>query len=849
MSMPALPLFLRLLRHRRNAVAVFVGLYGLGLGVFLVVDGLWRRVETDLGGRSRELLESDLQIESRRPLSSAESLTIRSALPTGTREATSSGFLSMVAGPGGQSRLVQIKAVDSAYPLFGSFQFDPARSPGFTLRDWRRGEVLAPPALLAALGLQVGDSLAIGGHRFLLRAAYTERPGGGFDLWELGGRLYMHYADMAITGLDQYGSRIFRYRFFAFPDGVDANALRRQLEKSLDDPEIDIRSVGDRDSDLGRLLDNVGGFLKILAMGAYLLAAIGATFFFSRHLEAERPRAALLRTLGCTPTQVRRTFWLQCLALALLSSLFGLLLALAVLQALLPWVKAVYGLSLSGGLPLPTWVLGFVLPGVTAILFGAAELWRLGSTSPALLLRPGSPQALPWRWRLLLSLLQAVGVLFFARWISHSWLLGSASLGVLVAAWALMMGLGYGLVQALWRGRSRLGYADRVLLGAMHLRPGRSLTAFFALGFTAFAIALLPLLRHSLAEELRAPRGQALPSLFLFDIQEEENQGLQALLAQLGNPLETLSPMVRARLQAINGRGFRRDDADVATLEDKARSRLRNRGFNLSYRDRLLPSENVTSGTFWTSRAPESLDSLPQISVEREFAAKLNLALGDTLLFDVQGVEISGRITSLRRVRWNSFRPNFFVLFQPGALEAAPKTFLGTVVSPTQAAAGIRDRVTRAYPHVSVMEVGEALRRLDQLMAQLQRMVALLSWGYLLIGLCILATVIEGTLRDSRRSLLLLRSLGATEPTLRLALLRHYLAFALAATLGGLALAVGTSFAIHTWLWDIAFSPPLEFFPAGLLSGLAVGLIAAAWAMLRGRGGSLRDLLASTRGD
>ncbi len=844
-----LPLFLRLLRHRRNAVLVFVGLYSLGLGIFLIVDGLWRRVETDLGGRSRDLLESDLQIQSRRPLTAAESLTLQTALPAGTREAYSSGFLSMVAGTNGNSRLVQIKAVDSAYPLFGAFQFEPKSSPGFTLQDWRRGEVLAPPALLASLGLKIGDSIAIGGHRFLLRAAFTQRPGGGFDLWEMGGRLYMRFADMAATGLDQYGSRIFRYRFYAFPEGIDANALRRQLEKSLDDPEIDIRSVGDRDSDLGRLLDNVGGFLKILAMGAYLLASIGATFFFSRHLESERPRAALLRTLGYSPAAVRRTFLLQCLALALLSSLCGLLLALAALQAFLPWVKAVYGLSLNAGLPLPTWVLGLVLPACTALLFGAAEFWRLGSTSPALLLRPGAAQPLPWAWRLVLSMLQATGVLFFARWISHSWLLGSASLGILIVSWALMYGLGYGLVKTLWQMRSRLGYADRVLLGAMHLRPGRSLTAFFALGFTAFSIALLPLLRHSLAEELRAPQGQVLPSLFLFDIQEEESQGLQALLDKLGKPLETLSPMVRARLQAVNGQGFRRDDAEAGTLEEKARARMRNRGFNLSYREVLLPSERVTSGTFWTTRAPESLDSLPQISMEQGFAAKLNLSLGDTLLFDVQGVEVSGIITSFRRVRWNSFRPNFFILFQPGALEPAPKTFLGTVVSSGPLATGIRDSVVKAYPHVSVMEVAEALGRLDHLMGQLQRMVAMLSWGYLLIGLCILATVIEGALRDSRRSLLLLRTLGATEGILRMALLRHYVAFALAATLGGLALAIGTAYAVHTLLWDIAFAPPWEFFPLGLLSGLGVGLIASAWAMIRGRGTSLRDLLAGTRGE
>jgi putative ABC transport system permease protein len=848
---------LRLLRHRRSSAAAFVLLYSLGLGVFLWVDGLWRRVETGLETRARELLEADVQIDSRRPLTAAESLHIASAMPLGTRRSEAWGFVSMLATPQGESRLVQIKAIDKQYPIYGNFTFDtgsyPLGSKPFTLADWGPGEVLAPPGLLASLGLKVGDSVRLGSCTMGIRAIYTDRPGGGFDLFEMNGRIYMHLNEVASTGLDQKGSRIFRYQFFGLPDEADpsdASAIKKRLESPLEDPEIHVRSAADKDSDLGRILGNVGGFIKVLALGAYFLAAVGGGFFFARHLEAERRQAALLRTLGLRPLGVRIVYAAQCLGLSLLASGAGLALATGLAALAAPWVKASYGVDLPVGLPLITMLLGLVVPACTALLFAARGLWQMGSTPPAALLRAADPPGLPWLMTVSLWLAQAGWVLLFARLISRSWLLAAYALGALVVAYALLACMAWLTSEVLWRLRSHLGYADRVILGSIRLRASRALTAFFALGFTAFAIALLPLLRASLSQELASPKGHRLPSLFLFDVQEEQESGVRTLLQEQEAPLQSLAAMVRARLLAVNGETFKRNDDPGMTLEQKAKNRMRNRGFNLSWRDTLSKSETLVEGKFWEQGgSPETDSTLPQISVERDFARKLDLQMGDTLLFDVQGVELAGRITSLRRVRWNSFQPNFFVLFQPGVLDDAPKTFIGTVATVPQRTANLRNLLVKAYPNVSVMEVSEAIARLDSLMGQLQRMVGLLSWGYLVIGLCMLLTVLEGSVRDGRRSLLLLRALGAPEKTLGLAFARHYVAFAVLAALGGLGLAVGAAWLVHAFMWDIAYAPPWGLLPWGLLAGVAVGLLAGTWAALRARGGSLRTLLASSRGD
>jgi putative ABC transport system permease protein len=531
----------------------------------------------------------------------------------------------------------------------------------------------------------------------------------------------------------------------------------------------------------------------------------------------------------------------------LVAALLGSGLAASLSYLLTGWISERYHIALAPGLPLGTLALGLVLPVCTAVLFVLPQLALLARTSPASLLLPAEPKPLPRLMRVGFFALQMAWIVCMARLLSHSWVLAGWAWVAWFAAWVAIGSISIFLSAALWRLRTLWGYADRVLLGSLRQRPTRALTAFFALGFTTFALALLPILRQSLAKELASPTGQSLPSLFLFDVQEEQEADIRLRLASLSAPLQSLSPMVRARLMKVNGKSFKRDSSQIKTLEDRKQQQMRNRGFNLSYRDSLSSSETLLEGTWW--RGPASDTGLAEISIEKRFAGNLNLQLRDTLTFDVQGIEVSGRITSFRRVKWNSFQPNFFVMFQPGVLEDAPKTFIGTVIAPGPQSARIRDTLVKAHPNISVMEVGDAIQRLDDLMGQLQSMVGLLSWGYLLIGLGILAMVVESSARDSQRSLLLLRAIGATPPTLIWAGARHYAVFTLAATVAGLLMALGVSAAILRFVWDLPFTPPLQTVLYALLAGMGLAAASATVAAWRLGRGELRSLLSSTRGE
>jgi predicted lysophospholipase L1 biosynthesis ABC-type transport system permease subunit len=976
-----MPLFLRLLKHKRGAWISFVSIYSLGLSVFLVVNGLAKNFQAEIKSKSKELLEADLRVHARRPFTESEERILQRLIPAKAARAETWGFLSMLrvgpekptaavdssgkpaagggepagvghrdssevgrrtsgAGRGdsgnvpatgnemvtpgaaasqaspGASRLVQVKAISPGYPLVGGFTFAGAPD-GWSgrLEEFRSGEMLAPRELLAGLKLKVGDTVSLGGKSFVIKDEYKTRPGGNFDFWEMGSRVYIPLGDMPATGLERKGSRIFRYRFFMLPADIDVEALRDSLEEVISDPEVDVAVYTESGSDLGRSFNMVTAFLKMLSLSAFLLSAVGAAFFFRHHLVGERKTVAVLTTLGAPRRRIVGIYVAQNLFLSSLAALVGMALARVWSVGLPILIRRLYAIDIPAALPLSTFFIGLGLAVCTSLLFGVTGFAGLGRIPPATLIKPLETAPLGWPARAGLFLLQ--GAFFFALAFadSRSWLLSALSVGAMGGAFLLLAVMGWAAFKVFWMLRSHLGYSLRIVLGSIRLGREKSLLAFAALGFVAFTSCLVPQLQDLILNEIRVPQGRVIPQLFLFDIQEEQLEDLQALIGARGEALAQTSPMVRARLEKVNGAVFKRDEDErgedkgdedkgnedrgggrkgggegrgeykkdgasvdsaaqsrrplfaplarlraaaaamtgsrrghkrAATLEQRNRQQFRNRGFNLSYRDTLSDAETLVAGTFW--KGPVAEGALPEISMEKEFAKRLRLKLGDTLAFDVQGVEVQGRITSLRKVRWASFQPNFFVLFQPGALDEAPKTFLGTVKQiPPEAAEDIQNRVSEAFPNVTLMNLKDVIGRMVETLGKLTWLVRFLSGFALLIGLAILWLVVDALVAENQRTIQLLRALG--EPRSRLArmFLAHYAGFCLTAGLTGYFLSLAAAYLINLAVWQVPWipSPWIFFVCAG--ASLAVGAACSLYAAYRGAGRPLRELLSLSR--
>ena len=877
-----MPLFLRLLRHRRGAWISFVAIYALGLSVFLVVNGLARNFQADIRAKSKEMLEGDLRLQARRPFTAAEESTLARLIPAHTRQAEVWGFLSMlrigsrgnlpVTQASGASRLVQVKAVSRSYPLIGSFAFAAAARGDWSGRiaDLRSGDMLVPPDLLSQMKLKVGDSVALGNKVFRIKDVYTDRPGGTFEFWEMGSRVYILLGDMPATGLESKGSRIFRYRFYALSPAADVDGLRDSLEAALADPEIDVSAYTDAGSDLGRSFHMVIAFLKMLSLSAFLLAAVGAAFFFRHHLVGERKTVAILATLGATRRRIVGLYVAQNLLLSSLAAALGLALARLWAIGLPVLIYRLYAVEIPSALPASTLWLGWALAVCTSLLFCLTGFSGLGRVPPATLIKPLEGAPLRWWPRALLFLAQ--GAFFFALAMadSRSWVLSGLSVGTMGAAFLLLAAFGWGTFKVLWGLRSRMSYPLRIALGSIRWGREKSLLAFAALGFVAFTSCLIPQLQDLILNEIRVPKGRILPQLFLFDIQEEQLQGVEALLKAKGRALDRPAPMVRARLEAVNGKIFKREEGDSAaakgwrrwlpwsraeaggahkrggTVEARNREQFRTRGFNLSYRDTLSDAERLSAGSWW--RGPAAEGALPQISLEKDFAKRVGLALGDTLRFDVQGVEVEGKVTNLRQVRWASFQPNFFVLFQPGALEMAPKTWLGTLGRLRAGEAeALQDAVSGAFPNVTILNLQDVIGRTVEILGKLAWLVRFLSGFALLIGLAILWLIVDALVAESRKTVLLLRTLG--EPRARLARqsLAQYAGFCLAAGGTGWILSLAAAWVIDLLVWQVPWIPDWRIPGICLGASGLIGALCSIYAAFRGGRAQLRGLLALSR--
>ncbi len=832
---------LRLLRRRHGALLAFIAIYSFGFSAFLLVNDLIRETRKDMATKSRELLEGDIRFLSRRALTSPESAVLDSAFPVGTPKAEVWGFLSMVRS-NHSAKLVQVRAVSKNYPLYGNFRFDPSSS-AFDLQHWQSGEAILPPELCAALSLKPGDTVWLGEKGFRVAAIYTDRPGGHFQFWELGGRIYIPLEDMPETQLEQKGSRIFRYQFFGLTPSEDAQVLARKLENRFSDPEIELTAHSDSDSELGRTLSMVGGFLQLAALCIFWLAAAGGAFFFRHHLAGERRVFAILKSLGASPRQIFLWTFTQNTLLSFIAALLSLGLALLEKVALRP-LETSMGLVSEVSWPWETALISMILLPITALLFSLGDLLVASRIPARSLFRPSESGALP-RW--IKGFLLGLQGLFFsglAFAFSRSLILSGSAVLAAGLGLLLLLSLGGGGLTLLWSQRHRFHYGSRIMLGTLYFGRDKALAAFLTLGFVLFATALIPSLRAALILELRAPTGNAVPRLFLFDVQEDQVDSVSHWMKMRGKQVREFSPMIRARLDEVNGKPYHRDSGKKSTLEESRNRQFRNRGYNLSYRKQLSVSEKISSGKFWSGPALEN-GPLPEISVEKAFAKRLKFSLGDTLTFDVQGVDVSGLITSFREVHWTSFQPNFFVLFQPGALEMAPKNFLGTVgeCAPEEVDS-LQTGLARAFPSVTVIHLGEAVDRILVLLGTLQKLVTILAFFALWVGIAMLILVAEAFARDLERSALLLQILGESPNRMLWRLSGLFVGFTLTAGICGVALSQMAAFAVCRFLWNIPWTPDMATILLAFLLASLTGLGCAGYAVFRIRSHSPRELLA-----
>ncbi len=804
---------------RAGELRLLVVAVTLAVAALTAVGFFADRINTGLARDARQILGGDAIVSTDQP-APADFLAKAAAL--GLTTATSANFPSMGRAPddkGGATRLVSAKAVTDSYPLRGKLRVrgggdakpvDVAQAPA-------PGTAWVDASVLDSLGLAVGDPLLLGDASLRIDRVIVIEPDRGAGFASLAPRVMFNVADLPATGLVQPASRI-QYRLAVASDAANGASVTEFVDwaeaeiKAKNLRGIRIESLATGRPEMRQTLDRAEKFLNLVALLAALLAAvavgIAARDFAGRHLDD----CAMLRVLGLPQRTIALQYLVEFALVGLLASGAGLALGFAV-HYVFVWLLA--GL-VEAVLPPPGLWPAFFGAGVGFTLlfaFGLPPVLQLAQVPPLRVIRRDVGAMKPASLAVL-----GAGALGFAALllaVSSDLKLGLIAVGGFAGAVCVFALLSWLALVVLRRSVPDARAPRWLILATRQLaaRPAFAVLQVSALAVGLLALVLLALLRTDLISSWRQATPKDAPNRFVINVQPPQADAFQARLRASGVSRYDWFPMIRGRLVAVDGKNVVPDD-----YADPRARRLVDREFNLSH-SATLPAHNTIAAGRWTA------DEQGGLSVEEGLAETLGLKLGDTLRFDLGGMPIEGRITSLRKVDWSSMRVNFFVLFPTAKVVDAPVSYIAAYRAPE--VAGFDNAISRDFPNITSIDVSASIAQVQRVLDQVVRAVEFLFAFTLAAGLVVLFAAVSATRESRAREFAVMRALGASGKLLAQVQRVELLGVgALAGLLASLA-AIAVSWALARWVFEFSWNPspivPLLGTAAGAVLALAAG--------------------------
>ncbi len=722
---------------------------------------------------------------------------------------------------GGATRLVSLKAVEGGYPLRGNLTVSlRAGEAARATRDIpARGEVWVDPALLDALGLQLGDALLLGESSFRITRLIGIEPDRGAGFINFAPRALIHQADVAATQLVQPASRL-TYRYAVAGEDRAVNAFVKAADVLIEREHlrgVRVEALQGGRPEMSQTLDRAEKFLNLVALLAALLSAVAvglaARAFANQHLDD----CAMLRVLGLSQATIARSHALEFLLVGLAGGLLGVALGWAVHHV---FVLLLAGL-VDAALPAPgLWPVFFGLGvGLTLMLaFGLPPVLQLAQVPALRVIRRDVGSLRPMSLGVL-----ALGVLGFCVLLlaaSSDLKLGLITVGGFAGAVAVFALASWGAVSLLRR-VVRENTAPRWLVLAtrqLSARPIYAVLQVSSLAVGLLALLLLVLLRTDLISSWRQATPADAPNRFVINIQPEQAQAFQRKLQDSGvRAGYDWYPMIRGRLVAINDKPVQAQD-----YTDERAQRLVEREFNLSH-SAQPPAHNPIVAGRWTAEDKNG------ISMEDGIAKTLNLKLGDTLRFDIAGLQHETTVTSLRKVDWGSMRANFFALYPVSQMPELPVTYLAALRAPEQP--GFDSALVRQFPNVTVVDLSATLAQVQRVLTQVSRAVEFLFGFTLAAGLVVLFAAVTATREERAREYAVMRAVGAGSSLLRQMQRAELAGVGLLA--GGLSALVSgvVGWALARYAFNFEWTVSWWLLPVGALSGALLAWLAGWWGL------------------
>ncbi|MCC4290619.1 ABC transporter permease [Vreelandella aquamarina] len=817
------PLAARSLKRDLRAAdvqALFVALV-LAVAASTMIAFFLDRLERGLERQAGQMLGGDLVLEQRDPFPEELRNTLEQA---GFTLSDQVDLVSMIS-QGERFQPASLKAVDDVYPHYGVSHVDRGSGVEQIASGPPAGEAWADPRLAELIEIEIGDRVQVGQTELTISGIIEREADQSAGFGNFNPRLMLNTADLEATGLVQPGSRIeFELLAAGPPAALDqVQGLLAQLRRD----GVEVRDVRVDRPQLGNALQRAESYLGLAGLAAVLLAGVAVAMSTRRYVERHLDTAALLRCFGASQYQLVTIFSLQLIGLALMASLIGALLGL-VGQAVLLWLLTSFlPMTLPPPGIMPLW-LGIFTALAVLVGFAGPTLLRIKQVSALKVLRRELDPLPPAAWLVVGVAGTVFGGLLWLYSGSFSLALalligGSALLALL---WGVSSVLLNGLLRAVQRLKGGGEWVQAFRLGGRQLarRKQAGLGQLLAFSVTFFAMAMIVQVRGDLLTTWQDQLPEDTPNYFAINIQPGERDAFEQAVAPRVDTQSTLYPMVRGRITEINGQAPR----DAVPADARGDNSLR-RELNLTWQSELPEGNQVVAGQWFTPASePEGwmseVDATPSsdsetvpISVEDGLAERLGLGLGDEITFAVGSDSIKTRIESLRSLNWDSFNPNFFVIFPPGVLESFGHSFITAFHLPDEEQGLVRELVSD-FPGVSLLNVDAILGQVRDVLTQVTRAVELVLILVLLAGVSVLYAALTASRPVRAHESGLLRVFGAGNRMISRVQGAEYALLGFASGLLGAVLAELATAALYLYWLDL--TPRLHL---GLWLALPIG--------------------------
>ena len=827
-------------RRSRGRLLVFSTALTLGVAALVAIGSVGWNLQRAITEQARTLVGADLIVESRHPLSPDAQKFVDSL--GGTDRAYETRLVSMATFPrtGGQ-RLAQVRAMEGAYPFYGKIETDPPEAAAGIAAG--KGAVVEE-SLLLQYSLHVGDQITLGGEAFPILGAIKKLPGEVNVFAGIAPRVLVARQRLPASLLSR-GSIVRYFTYLQLPSSVSPPQLVADHKAEFERYHLDTDNVDHRKRQMGRVFDDVNHFLSLVSFVALLLGGIGVASAIHAHVKQKLRTVAVLRCLGASSGQTLAIYFLQAISLGVMGSILGAAAGL-VFQSLTPlFLQGILPVELRFGISWGSVAEGLIVGFVTCALFVLLPLLPVRRTPPLLALRAAfetAPKtdrrrdpALWAAWALLV-----LALLVFPWVQSRNLRLGLGFSAALFVSFGLLALTAWGLMAAAKRYfPRRWPFEWRQGVGNLHRPNNRTLLLVFSLGLSTFLLLGMYLTKDVLLRQFSAQGDAATqPNLIFFDIQPEQKEPIADAVRSHGMAVIDAAPTITMRLATIDGKAAealadekkpaRRDDGEQDRNDNRWRLRHEYRS---TYRDHLTVTETVLEGQFRARVGPEANGTDPAhatpISVEEDMAKELNLHLGTSVVWDVQGVPVYTTIGSVRKVDWSRFQSNFFVVFPAGVLEDAPSfNILVTRAPDPEASARLQADVVQKYPGVSAIDLRLVVETIQGIVDKATTAVRFLSIFTVGTGLLVLAAAIFTGRYERVQEGVLLRTLGASRRQIFRILIVEYLALGTLAALTGILLAALGNWVLAVFFFKLPWAPspgPMAFAWA-TVTALTVGI-------------------------